>query len=54
VNRHVLVCDVQPASVVVLTVLHGSMDIPSRLAELVPQLSAEVALLHERLASGKQ
>ncbi len=53
VNMHVLVCDVRPASIVVLTVIHGSMDVPSRLAELVPQLSAEIALLHERLASGE-
>jgi len=50
VNKHLLVCDVRNESVVVLTVIHASMDIPNRLAELVPQLSAEVALLHKRLS----
>ena len=52
VNKHLLVCDVRPTSIVVLTVIHGSMDIPNRLAELLPELSAEIALLHEKLASG--
>lgn len=51
VSKHLLVCDVRPMSIVVLTVIHGSMDIPNRLAELVPQLSTEVTMLHERLAS---
>ena len=51
VNKHLLICDVSPTSIVLLTVIHGSMDIPNRIAELVPQLSAEVALLHEKLAS---
>ncbi len=51
VNKHVLICDVAPQSTVVLTVLHGSMDVPSRLLELLPQLAAEVAMLHEKLES---
>jgi toxin ParE1/3/4 len=54
VNKHLLVCDVRSASIVVLTVIHASMDVPRRLAELVPQLAAEVATLHERLASGRR
>lgn len=49
VNQHVLVCDVHPKSIVVLTVIHASMDILSRLAELEPILNAEVKILHERL-----
>jgi toxin ParE1/3/4 len=53
VNRHLLVCDTQPRSIVVLTVIHSSMDIPSRLAELQPTLAAEVEILHRRLASDK-
>ena len=52
VNTHLLVCDVRPASIVVLTAIHGSMDLPNRLAKLLLQLSAEVTLLHARLASG--
>ena len=49
VSKHLLVCDVQSNSIVVLTVIHASMDIPSRLAELQPTLSDEVELLHRKL-----
>lgn len=51
VNKHLLICDVQPKSVVVLTVIHGSMDIPDRLAELSPELPQEVVILHDKLNS---
>ena len=51
VNKHWLVCDVAPRSIVVLTVIHASMDVPARLAELVPQLAAEVTLLRGQLES---
>ncbi len=49
VNRHLFACDVRPKTIVVLTVLHSSMDIPSRLVELQPTLVAEVELLHRKL-----
>lgn len=49
VNKHLLVCDMQPGSIILLTVVHASRDIPSRLAELQPTLAAEVELLHRRL-----
>lgn len=49
VNKHLLVCDRQEKSVVVLTVVHSSMDISSRLAELQPMLAAEVEILHRKL-----
>jgi plasmid stabilization system protein ParE len=49
VNRHLLVCDVGSHDIVVLTVVHASMDIPARLAELEPTLAAEIELLHRRL-----
>lgn len=49
VNKHVFVCDVVPGAIFVLTVLHGSMDIPSCLHELSPTLSMEAELLHQRL-----
>jgi len=49
VNQHLLVCDARPESTVVLTVVHASMDIPTRLAELAPTLVAEVEMLHRRL-----
>lgn len=50
VRKHLLACDVQPKSIVVLAVIHASMDIPERLAELQPKLSQEVELLHRQLA----
>ena len=53
VNRHLFACDLQPGSIVVLTVIHGSMDIPNRLAELKPTLAAEVELLHGKLKPSK-
>lgn len=49
VNKHLLVCDVRTELIVVLTVVHASMDIPTRLAELQPTLAAEVELLHRKL-----
>jgi len=54
VNKHVLVCDVQPNSIVVLTVIHASMDLPSRLSELQPTLAAEVQILHQTLHEKKK
>ncbi|MBL8819933.1 MAG: type II toxin-antitoxin system RelE/ParE family toxin [Planctomyces sp.] len=56
VRQHLLVCDFRPGSIVVLTVIHGSMDIPSRLGEMQPTLAAEVAILHKQLdaSTGKK
>ena len=54
VNKHVFVCDVLANAIVVLTVLHGSMDIPSRLHELSPTLSVEAQLLHHKLQQSKK
>lgn len=49
INKHVLVCDVHSNTILVLTVIHGSMDIVSCLSELEPTLEAEVELLHRKL-----
>jgi toxin ParE1/3/4 len=54
VNKHVLVCDVQQDTIFLLTVIHASRDIPSRLAEMQPSLMMEIELLHQRLANGKK
>jgi len=54
VNKHFLVFDVARESMVVLTVIHGSMDLPNRLGELVPQLAAEVAMLRDQLDSSRK
>ncbi len=49
-ERHVLVCETAiEHCVIVLTVVHESMDILSRLAEWEPTLQAEVAILLEHL-----
>lgn len=53
VNKHVLVCDVQPESIFLLTVLHSSMDIPSRLHDLAPTLSLETELLHRKVQQSR-
>jgi toxin ParE1/3/4 len=49
VRQHLFICDFKPGSIVVLTVVHGSMDLISRLAELQPTLASEVALLHKQV-----
>lgn len=49
VRKHFLVCDVFADAVLVLTVVHCSMDLPERLAELQPTLTSEVELLHRKL-----
>lgn len=54
VNKHLLVCDRQPRAIFLLTVIHASRDIPSRLAELAATLSAETELLHRQLKEGKK
>ena len=48
-NKHLLVCDRQSRVVFLLTVIHASRDIPSRLAEIAPTLAAEAELLHKQL-----
>ena len=53
INKHLVVCDARPEAIVVLTVVHASMDIPARLAELQPTLVTEVELLHHRLLAKK-
>lgn len=53
INKHLLICDARPESIVLLTVAHVSMDIPARLAELQPTLATEVELLHRRVRTKK-
>ncbi|MDP1799554.1 MAG: type II toxin-antitoxin system RelE/ParE family toxin [Planctomycetaceae bacterium] len=51
VQKHVLACDLNKNQILVLTVLHTSMDLPARLQELEPRLMAEAAWLREKLRS---
>lgn len=48
-QKHLLICDYEEDIVTILTVVHTSMDIPTRLAELAPQLAEEVEFLHKKL-----
>jgi plasmid stabilization system protein ParE len=46
VNQHYLICVVIEPVIYVVTIQHGSMDIPNRLLELEPTLQREVEILH--------
>lgn len=50
IEQHLLACETAIAGkIIVLTVLHASMDVPSRLVELEPNLSIEVEMLLKQL-----
>ena len=49
VKKHFLVCDYQGKAVIVLTVIHTSMDLRARLLELEPRLVAESQFLQIKL-----
>jgi plasmid stabilization system protein ParE len=53
VRQHFLVCAAYDNSIFVLTVKHGAMDLPERLAELEPQLNQEAEFLHKASIKGK-
>lgn len=46
VRQHFLVCALFDESIFVLTVKHGAMDLPSRIAEIEPLLILEANALH--------
>jgi toxin ParE1/3/4 len=48
-QKHFLVCDFHGKRVIVLTIIHTGMDLPSRLLDLEPRLIAEARLLQARL-----
>lgn len=54
VKKHFLVCDHHGTTVIVLTVVHTSMDLPSRLSELEPRLNAEAQALRSRLRNAPE
>ncbi len=50
VEKHVFVCETGiSGKIIILTVLHASMDIPTRLAELEENLSLELEILLQQL-----
>lgn len=54
VKQHFLVCALEGENVYVLTVVHGSMDLPERVAELEPTLEREAATLHRSFLAGRE
>jgi plasmid stabilization system protein ParE len=51
VRRHLLVCDATDEAIHILTVIHSSMNLPDRIAELEPDLAREVELMRRRWRS---
>ncbi len=50
VEQHLFVCETGiPGKIIILSLLHASMDIPSRLAELESNLSLETEMLLKQL-----
>lgn len=49
VHQHYLICMVIEPVIYVVTIKHGSMDIPNRLLELEPTLQREVEVMHTAL-----
>jgi len=50
VERHLFVCETGiEGKIIILTLLHSSMDIPSRLTELEPNLRLETDMLLQQL-----
>lgn len=47
VGRHYLVCSRVEDNIYLVTVKHGSLDLPNRLAELEPTLLEETDVLHK-------
>jgi toxin ParE1/3/4 len=54
VERHFLVCSLVGENIYLLTVKHGSMDLPERIAELEPQLVREAVILHEEFVASRK
>lgn len=48
VKKHFLVCDYHLNTVLVLTVIHATMDLPARLLELEPGLASEALYLQAK------
>lgn len=52
VGRQFLVCLIERESIYVLTVKHGSVDLPERIGELEPHLMEEAEILRRRFSKG--
>ena len=47
VRQHFLVCAIFEKTIFVLTVKHGAIDLPKRIAEIEPLLLQEAEMLHQ-------
>jgi toxin ParE1/3/4 len=54
VREHFLICVELKDFLLVLTIKHGQMDLPSLIAELEPTLGKEADLLHQRLLAAEK
>lgn len=55
VEKHLLVCEViRKRDIIVLAIPHASMDLPKRMKDLLPQLSAEIELLRKRFINSRK
>lgn len=54
VREHFLVCTKLKDDLLVLTIKHGQMDLPSQVLELEPTLLQEAELLHRRLVAAEK
>ena len=51
VREHFLICTKLKDVLLILTIKHGQMDLPTRVLELEPTLLQEAELLHQRLVA---
>jgi plasmid stabilization system protein ParE len=54
VRQHFLVCAAFEETVFILTVKHGAVDLPNRIAELEPQLFLEAEMLYKAYRNNNQ
>ncbi|GJL77997.1 MAG: hypothetical protein NPINA01_09860 [Nitrospinaceae bacterium] len=54
IREHFLVCVELKDFLLVLTIKHGQMDLPSQITELEPTLVKEADLLHQRLLAAEK
>lgn len=53
VQKHLLVCDYQSSNIIVLAVIHASMDISSQLVKLEPQLPMEMEFYQNQIQKNR-
>lgn len=53
VRNHFLVFTTYKKDLYLVAVIHSSMNLPTRLAELEPEMKQEIAIMHQKLMSTK-